>query len=129
VHDVALLLFEKLPAAHAVHVRSVVVVPRLLENEPGRHVVMFVQAETLSAVLNVAAAQTEHERSEVVVPATLTNWPAMQLVHGTHAVAALLSWSHVPVGQAMRGRIPPPQKPPAAQAEHVGGEVNVPGAV
>ena len=53
----------------------------------------------------------------------------MQVDFATHAVAGLLSLSHVPGAQVVCGLVPPAQYCPATHALHTGGEVGVPAAV
>jgi hypothetical protein len=57
----------------------------------------------------VPAGQTAHVRSVIAAPSSLTHWPATHAVLPTQAVALAPSWSHVPVGQACFGVVPPGQ--------------------
>jgi hypothetical protein len=60
-----------------------------------------VQVAALLTVLKVPLAQEAQVRSAVVVPSLVTWVPAMQVDFATHAVAGLLSLSHVPGAQVV----------------------------
>ena len=68
--------------------------------------VQLVQLAALLVELYVPAVQPMQVRSVVAVPSEATAWPALQVVLLTHAVAALPSLSHVPVGQVVHAEAP-----------------------
>ncbi len=98
-------------------------------NVPAWQSVHDAQETAFCCVENRPLAQAVQLRSEVVVPSVPTNCPATQAVFGAQAVAALPSWSQVPVAQTDLGAVPPGQWLPASQLSQVGGEVGVPGVV
>jgi hypothetical protein len=106
------------PVAHGAHARSVVVLPVVLTNVPGAHVVHGVQLAAFAVVLNAPLTHAVHLRSLVAVPAVATLSPGEQSVQGTHAVAAFASLSHVPGGHGCFGDSPPAQYIPGSHDWH-----------
>jgi hypothetical protein len=115
VHAVALVPAEKVPAAQAKHVRSVVEVPALATDCPGAQSEKAWQRGAFSAVLKEPAGHAAKALSVVAVPAVITSCPAAQTDHGTHIVAALASWSQAPAAQGTGAARPPAHWVPAAQ--------------
>ena len=87
------------------------------------------QLEALAVVLKLPLVHALQARSVVAVPDTATSCPGTQLVHAMHAVAALPSWSQVPLAHDCFGVAPPAQYVPASHPVHTGGEVCVPADV
>ncbi|WP_420814259.1 hypothetical protein [Labilithrix luteola] len=88
-----------------------------------------VQLVALRAVLYVALGHAAHVRSTTELPSTAMAFPARQSVHAAHAVAALPSWSHVPLAQACLGTSVPAQYVPTSQGLQTAGELGVAAAV
>ena len=76
----AFAVSEKLPAAHAVHVRSAMDVPLLETYVPAVHVVWGLQLAAFAVSENVPAAHTVHLRSSLDVPILETYVPAVHVV-------------------------------------------------
>jgi len=85
------VVVEYVPSGHAAHARSADELAAELTNEPISQVVQTVQLELFSLALKLPPTHGVHVRSVVAVPRVPTAWPGTQLVHGTHAVAGLLS--------------------------------------
>ena len=74
----------------------------------------------LLLVLNVPLAHAAHTRSAVAEPALAMNCPAAHDDLGTHAVAGLLSSSHVSLAHATAGFVPPEHVVPAVHVVQLG---------
>ena len=111
------------------HTRSDVAVPSVTSVCSGRQEVQAEQLNAFAVVLNEPAAQLEQARSVVLEPIAKTYCPAEHDVHDVHEVAALPSWSHVPIGHATFAVASPAQYVPGSHAAHVGGDVAVPATV
>lgn len=77
-------------------------------------------------VLNVPLVHAAHVRSVVRVPSTETKYPGTHAVCGMHGVAALPSWSQVPLTQDSFGAVPPAQYVPASHSAQTGSPVEPP---
>ena len=65
--------------------------PYELTYVPALQTVHDEHAVALLTLLNVPDVQGAHWRSAVALPCIVTNWPGAQLLHATHALAALPS--------------------------------------
>jgi hypothetical protein len=78
-------IVEWYPVWHAVHCRSVVVLPSPVLPSPAGHVDQEVHAWLPVAALKLLAAQALHVRSVAVVSLVLRYWPAWQTVSAVHS--------------------------------------------
>jgi hypothetical protein len=79
------------PALHALHVRSLLALPRVETNVPAEQTDHALQAVASLLVLKVPAAQGAHDWSRVAVSIASTNSPGAQECTATHALAGLPS--------------------------------------
>lgn len=114
---------------HASHMRLDVAVPAVTTRVPARQSVQAMQAALFEALLKVPLAQAAQVRFVVALPGETTTCPGAQSRLGTHWLAALPSWSQLPMPQACGAAAPPGQYWPAAQGSHVGGRPSLAGAV
>jgi hypothetical protein len=109
VHAVRFADAVKKPALHEEQTWFVVAVPAVLTYWPAGHAVYVVQLGAFVVSLNEPVAHAPQIRFVVVVPAVVIEVPAAQSAHGTHAVEALASESHVPLAHGVAGSTPPGQ--------------------
>jgi hypothetical protein len=113
-----LLALEYVPFGHEVQDWSFEVVPAVLTYSPATHAVHAVHNAWFALAVYVPLAQAVHVRSLVAEPFDTTRWPGAHVALAAHAVAELLSWSHVSPMHSTFAAVPPAQYVPDAHAVH-----------
>ncbi len=117
-HVLWLFTFEYVPFGHDVQAWSLDVVPARLTYSPATQVVHAVQDAWFALDVYVPLAQEVHVRSVVEDPFDTTCSPAGHVVFEAHAVAEVVSSSHVSPVQSTFAAVPPAQYVPDAHAVH-----------
>jgi len=117
------------PPAHVAHWRSATAVPSALTWLPDSQILHGRQLAAFATTLKLPLAHDAHVRSEIAPPSLVTYCPALHAVHETHAVAALPSWSQVPLAHKIFGAALPAQYVPGSHGAHAGGAVSVAGVI